>query len=86
MPDHADERSAMERSAMLSKRKALIGYGVYTLGKPLAKRKLRQQQADATRRKKLIGGVAAAAAAVGATVGGLVFWRRRRSGSSESTE
>ena len=31
---------------MLSKRKAMIGYGVYTLGKPLAKRKLRQQQAS----------------------------------------
>lgn len=86
MPDLADERSAMERSAMLSKRKALIGYGVYTLGKPLAKRKLRQQQAEATRRKKLIGGIAAAVAAAGATVGGLVFWRRRRSGSPESTD
>jgi hypothetical protein len=84
MPDQADERSAMERSAMLSKRKALIGYGVYTLGKPLAKRKLRQQQA--TRRKKLIGGFAAALAAAGATVGGVVFWRRRRSGSPESTD
>ena len=40
---------------MLSKRKAMIGYGVYTLGKPLAKRKLRQQQAEAARRKKLFG-------------------------------
>ena len=38
---------------MLSKRKALIGYGVYTLGKPLAKRKMRQQQAEAARKKRL---------------------------------
>ena len=71
---------------MLSKRKALIGYAVYTLGKPLAKRKLRLQQEEATRRKKLIGGLAAAAAAAGATVGWIVFLRKRRSRGSESKE
>ena len=65
---------------MLSKRKAMIGYAVYTLGKPLAKRKLRQQQAEAARKKKFWGSVAAAAAAAAATFGGLMFWRRRRSG------
>ncbi len=71
---------------MLSKRKALIGYGVYTLGKPLAKRKLKQQQADAAAKRKRMGRVAAMAAAAGATIGGLVFWRKRRSGSPESDE
>jgi hypothetical protein len=71
---------------MLSKRKALIGYGVYTLGKPLAKRKMRKQQAEAAaRRKKVVGGVAAATAAAGATLGGLAIWRKRRSGGAEST-
>ena len=71
---------------MLNKRKALIGYGVYTLGKPLAKRKLRKQQADAAaKRKKVLGGVAAATAAAGATIGGLMFWRKWRSGGTEST-
>lgn len=69
---------------MLSKRKALIGYGVYTLGKPLAKRKMKQQQAEATKRKKRLAGIGAAIAAAGATVGGLMFWRKRRSGSTES--
>ena len=74
-----------QRRAMLSKRKALIGYGIYTLGKPLAKRKLRQQQAESARKKKIAGGVAAATAAAVATFGGLVFWRKRRSGGAEST-
>lgn len=71
---------------MLSKRKALIGYGVYTLGKPLAKRKLKQQKADAAAKRKRLGRLAAAAAAAGATIGGLMFWRKRRSGSPESEE
>ena len=71
---------------MHSKRKALIGYGVYTLGKPMAKRRLRKKVPEPTRsKKKLVGGIAAATAATGAAVGGLVFWRKRRSGSAEST-
>ena len=51
---------------MLSKRKAMIGYAVYTLGKPLAKRKLRRQQAEnSAKRKQLIGKIAAATALSG---------------------
>ena len=69
---------------MLSKRKAMIGYGVYTLGKPLAKMHVRRQS-RAAKRKKLAGAIAAAVAAAGVTVGGLMFWRRRRSGDAEST-
>ena len=71
---------------MLNKRKALIGYGVYTLGKPLAKRKLRQQQAESAKKKKIATGIAAATAAAAATFGGLNLWRRRRSGSAESPD
>jgi hypothetical protein len=72
---------------MLSKRKALIGYGVYTIGKPIAKARLRKKAPEPTAsRKKLVGGIAAATAAAGAAVGGLVFWRKRRSGSEESTD
>jgi ferric-dicitrate binding protein FerR (iron transport regulator) len=72
---------------MLSKRKALIGYGVYTLGKPIAKRRAKKAvPAPTTGKKRLVGGIAAAVAAAGAAVGGLVFWRKRRSGSAESTD
>ena len=72
---------------MLSKRKALIGYGVYTLGKPMAKRRLKTKAPEPPKsRKTLVGGIAAATAATGAAVGGLVFWRKRRSESEESTE
>jgi hypothetical protein len=72
---------------MLSKRKALIGYGVYTIGKPIAKRRLKKKAPEPTRSsKKLVGGIAAAVAATGAAIGGLVFWRKRRSGSGESTD
>jgi hypothetical protein len=72
---------------MLSKRKALIGYGVYAIGKPIAKRRLRKKVPQPAKgSKKLIGGIAAAVAAAGAAIGGLVFWRKRRSGSGESTD
>ena len=72
---------------MLTKRKALIGYGVYTIAKPLAKAKLLKKLPDPPKKrskKKLAGGIAAAIAAAGAAAGGLVFWRKRR-GSPEST-
>ena len=72
---------------MLNRRKALIGYGVYTIGKPLAKRKLRRQQAEeSAKRKRLFAGIAAATAAAGATIGGILLFRKRGSGSEGSTE
>lgn len=74
---------------MLSKRKALIGYGVYTAAKPFAKRAVRRKTEAVTPERKKTGiaaGVLAAAAVVGATVGGILFWRKRRSGGAESTE
>jgi LPXTG-motif cell wall-anchored protein len=72
---------------MLSKRKALIGYGVYTAAKPFAKRAVRRKARAITPDRKKTGiaaGVLAAAAAVGAAVGGILFWRKRRSGGAGS--
>ena len=48
---------ARKGGTMLNKRKALIGYIVYMIGKPVAKRKLRQQQ-GAAKQKQAVGGVA----------------------------
>jgi uncharacterized protein HemX len=64
---------------MLSKRKALIGYAVYAVTKPLAKRAVR------TTVKSTKGKRAAIVAALGAAVGGLLFWRKRKK-SDATTE
>ena len=72
---------------MLNRRKALIGYTVYTLGKPIAKRALRA--------KAKVPGMAGSAsrlrfstlvAAGGALIGGLAFWRRHRSKADAPSE
>jgi hypothetical protein len=62
---------------MLNKRKALIGWIVYTLGKPIAKRAVKSKAKSAVPGKRG-GTIAAAVAGVGAAVGGLMFWRKRR--------
>jgi len=67
---------------MLSKRKALIGWIVYTVGKPIAKRAMKSKARSATPGKRG-GAIAGAVAGLGAAVGGLMFWRRRR-GKGES--
>lgn len=72
---------------MLSKRKALIGYGVYTAAKPFAKRAMRRKAKAVTPDKKrtgIVAGALAAVAAAGAAVGGVIFWRKRRSRSTGS--
>jgi LPXTG-motif cell wall-anchored protein len=58
---------------MLSKRKALIGYGVYTVAKPMAKRAFRSKTTGLTRKSKIL----AALGAVGAGVAALLVRRRR---------
>ncbi len=68
---------------MFSKRKAMIGYVVYTLGKPLAKRAMRSKAKGAVPGKRG-GSVAGILAALGAVLGALMFWRRRRAKDEES--
>jgi hypothetical protein len=75
---------------MLSKRKALIGYGVYTAAKPFAKRAVKRKAKavvpERTKKTGIVAGALAATAAVGAAVGGILFWRKRRSGGAESPQ
>jgi hypothetical protein len=61
---------------MFSKKNAIVGWLVLTIGKPIAKRKARQAVGG-----KRGGAIAAAVAGIGAAVGGLMFWRKRRGGS-----
>lgn len=63
---------------MFSKRKAIIGWVVYTLAKPIAKRRMRSTAKSVTPGKRG-GAIAGAVAALGAILGGLMFWRKRRS-------
>lgn len=60
---------------MLNKRKALIGWLVYTLGKPIAKRRMKSKARGAAGSRTSIAAIVAGA---GALLGGLMFWRRRR--------
>lgn len=78
---------------MLNRRKAMIGWLVYTAGKPLAKRAVKSRAKTAKGAvpggSSSSGGAkrgAALIAAAGAVVGGLAFWRSRKSddGSGES--
>ena len=65
---------------MLNKRKAMIGWLVYTAAKPLAKRALRSKAKGAvpgTRGDSRRPNKAAILAGLGALVAGLMFWRRR---------
>jgi hypothetical protein len=64
---------------MFSKKNAIVGWLVLTIGKPIAKRKARQAVGG-----KRGGAIAAAVAGIGAALGGLMFWRKRRGGSESS--
>jgi hypothetical protein len=70
---------------MLNKRKALIGWIVYTVGKPIAKRALKSKARSATPGKRG-GAITGAVAGIGAAaVGALMFWRKRRSSDESAT-
>jgi LPXTG-motif cell wall-anchored protein len=74
---------------MLNKRKALIGWLVYTIGKPIAKRTMKSKAKSAvpgTQRGSRKPNAAAIVAGASALLGGLVFWRRRRSGEEETPQ
>lgn len=73
---------------MLNKRKALIGWLAYTIGKPFAKRAVKSKAKAAvpgTKAGSRRPNAAAIVAGAGALLGGLMFWRRRRSGEDESS-
>jgi len=63
--------------SILNRRNAILGWGVWQVGKVAAKRKAKRaiEPNDASRKKK--GG--AIVSAIAAAGGALWFWRRRRS-------
>ena len=65
---------------MLNKRKALIGYTVYAVTKPIAKRVMRSKA------RVVPGGGRGALVALGALFGGLFFWRKRKSKAQDSPD
>lgn len=76
-------------ASMLNRRKAFIGYLAYTIGKPIAKRVMKQKAKSAVpgqREGSRLPNTSAVVAGVGAVLGGLLFWRKRRDRSQESPE
>jgi hypothetical protein len=70
--------------SIINKRNAILGWGVWTVGKAQARRKAKQSLKTEDGRG---GGKAAAAAAVSAlaAAGGALWFWRRRSGDSDET-
>jgi hypothetical protein len=75
---------------MLNRRKAMIGWLVYTAAKPFVKRAMRSRAKGAvpgTREGSRAPNNAAIVATLSALVGALMFWRSRRSDDeTESSE
>ena len=71
---------------MLNRRKAMIGYLAYTIGKPIAMYAMKRK-AKAAAAKEGAGSrinTKAIVAGAGAGLGGLLFWRNRRGRDEES--
>jgi hypothetical protein len=67
---------------MLNKRKAMLGWLVYTAAKPFVKRALKSKSKAAvpgTREGSRAPNTAAVLAVVAAAAGALMFWRNRQS-------
>jgi hypothetical protein len=62
--------------SILNRRNAILGWGVWQIGKATAKRKAKQAVEPKESGRKKNGAILSAAAATG---GALWFWRRRRS-------
>lgn len=76
--NHLD--SPDRKGGEMNKRKAMIGWLVYTGAKPIAKEMLKSKAKAAAPGKKAGSrrpSVAAILAGVGAAVGAVMFWRRR---------
>jgi hypothetical protein len=65
---------------IVNRRNAVLGWGVWQVGKRVAKRKAK----DAVPSGRTAGVSAAAMAAAGAFVGAFLFWRRRRGEEDEA--
>jgi hypothetical protein len=74
----------------MNRRKAIIGWLVYSAAKPIAKRFVQQKAkavVPAHRSKSRIAAISAGAVAAAAAVGGaLFFWRRKSDAGEPSTE
>jgi hypothetical protein len=73
----------------VNKRKAMIGWVVYTAAKPIVKRALKSKAKAAVPAKRAGAGgpnKAALLAGAGAVVTAVVFWRRGTGGDSEASE
>jgi hypothetical protein len=77
---------------MLNRRKAMIGWLVYSAAKPMAKRAVQGQGKKSTRKsgsnsaKQSKGGTGRVVAGIGAAAavaGGLLFWRSRRANDDD---
>ena len=74
---------------MFNRRKAMMGWLIYTAAKPIVKRVLRRKAKDAvpgTRSGSKAPNNAAIAAAAAAAIGALMFWRRRGDDDSSPSE
>ena len=75
---------------MLNRRKAMIGWLVYSAAKPVAKRAVKvqakksmQKSASSTKSRGHMGRTVARIGAAAAIVGGVLFWNHRRSNDDE---
>jgi hypothetical protein len=76
---------------MLNRRKAMIGWLVYSAAKPIAKyavaKKAKQVATDSsTQTRSGAGKIAARAAALAAVAGGVLFWRSRSGKDDDGTD
>jgi hypothetical protein len=76
---------------MLNRRKAMIGWLVYSAAKPLAKyavaKKAKQVATDSsTRTRSGAAKVATRVAALAAVAGGILFWRSRSDKGDDGTD
>jgi hypothetical protein len=75
-----EARASSTLASMLNKRKAMMGWLVWTIAKPIAKRTVKSKAKGAPRSPKT--GIFAA---VAAGLGALLVWRKRR-GSGDTFE
>ena len=74
---------------MLNRRKAMIGWLIYTAVKPIAKRVIKRKArgvVPGTREGSRAPNTAAIVAGLAAAAGALMFWRNRRSDETDAID